>query len=296
VLNIFPDLKSGKGNTDFRLLLNPLTDIYFSRNKGDLGMLHGNVSLVKILIAIAILIIVIACINFINISIARSLKRVNEVGIKKVVGANRFTLVKQFLSESFTISIISLVLGLLLAKLLLPYFNNLGGKPMHLAFFDFSFTLPVLTIFIVVTGLLAGAYPACFISSYKAISIIQGKLYGGRRSPGFRRGLILFQFLISVMLINGSLLIYKQLKYTREKDLGFEKERILTVDATSRILGNRDIVKEKLLQHSEITYVSYSYTIPGSDLNYEGFRIKNEEVRPLVFSIDPDYLKSIILQ
>ena len=296
LLDLIPNLKDGSGNRNFRVVLNPLGEIYFDRKSSDLGLIHGNYNLVLIFMGIAILIILIACINFINLSTARAMKRSKEVGLRKLVGSKRGTLIGQFLIESFIISIISTILAVLIAELLLPYFNNLTGNKLYITYFDNPYTIPVLIGIILVTGILAGLYPAYYISTYKPIQVIKGEITSGRKSLGFRRGLILFQFLISVVLINSSVMISKQLKYTREKDLGFQKERILTIDLPGTVLRNRDNVRERLLQNPEIVDVSYSYTIPGSHLNYEGFRINNKNVNPQVFSIDPHYIKTFGLE
>jgi putative ABC transport system permease protein len=293
---LIPNLKDSDRNTGLKVILNPLRNIYFDRSSHELALNHGNYNLIKVFITIAILIILIACINFINLSTALAIKRAKEVGLRKLVGSKKSTLIGQFLIEAFLISIISTILGVLLAEVLLPYFNNLSGNKLDITYIDNPYTIPVLIGIILVTGFLAGIYPAYYISSYKTIQVVRGEITRGRKSLGFRRGLILFQFLISVILINGSLLISKQLKYTREKDLGFEKERILTIDLSSPVLRNRENVRERMLQNPEILDVSYSYTIPGSHLNYEGFTINNKNVNPQVFSIDPDYIETFGLE
>jgi len=290
---LFPDLRDGSRNIEFKVVLNPLKEIYFDKPSGDLGTLHGNYSLVIVFIAIAILIILIACINFINLSTATAMKRAKEVGLRKIVGSKRMTLISKFLLESFTISFISTLLGLLIAELLLPYFNNIVGSRFDITYFDNPYTIPVLIGIIILTGMLAGLYPAYYISSYKAIQVIRGEITSGQKSVGFRRGLILFQLLISVILINGSLLISRQMKYTRETDLGFEKERILTLDIPGPIYNHMDIVREELLKNNEIVDVSYSYNAPGSSSwNYEGFDINNQRTSSMVLSIDPHYIKT----
>lgn len=295
LLELVPNLRDGSGNTNFKVSLNPLDQIYFNKS-GDLGVIHGNISLVKVFSGIAILIVLIACINFINLSTARAMKRAREVGLRKLVGSKRSTLINQFLIESFIISIISTILAVLFAELLLPYFNILAGNKLDITYFNNPYTIPVLISIIIITGVFAGIYPAYYISTYKPIQVLKGEITSGRKSLGFRRGLILFQFLISIILINGSLLISRQLKYTRDKDLGFEKERILTIDIPEIVLRNLDNVRERLLQNPEFVDVSYSYTIPGSHLNYEGFNINNKSVNPQVFSIDPHYINTFGLE
>jgi putative ABC transport system permease protein len=296
LFDLIPYLKDGTGSKDFRVVLSPFKEIYFDRNTHGLGSIHGNYSLVMIFMGIAILIILIACINFINLSTARAVKRAKEVGLRKLVGSKRGTLISQFLVESLIISLISTILAVIIAEFLLPYFNNLTGNKLNITYFDNPYTIPFLAGIIVITGILAGLYPAYYISTYKPIQVIKGEITSGRKSLGFRRGLILFQFLISVVLINSSILISKQLQYTRKTDLGFEKERILTIDLPGAVLRNRDNVRERLLQNPEIVDVSYSYTIPGSHLNYEGFSINNKSVNPQVFSIDPHYIKTFGLE
>lgn len=296
LLELVPFLRDGTGNRNFSVLLNPLKSIYFDRQSRDLGTRHGNYSLVMVFMATAILIIIIACINFINLSTARAMKRAREVGLRKLAGSKRDSLIGQFLVESFIISTISTLLAVMIAELLLPYFNNLTGNNLIIKYLDNPYTIPVLIAIVLFTGILAGIYPAYYISTYKPIQVIRGEITSGRKSLGFRRGLIFFQFFISVILINSSLLISRQLKYTREKDLGFEKERILTIDLPAAVLRNRENVRERMLRNPEITDVSYSYTIPGSHLNYEGFSINNREINPQVFSIDPHFFKTYGLE
>jgi len=292
LLGLLPSLRDGSGDRNFRVILNPLKEIYFDRKSRDLAVVHGNLSLVMVFIASAFLIILIACINFVNLSTARAIKRAREVGLRKLVGSKRSTLIRQFLFESFIISTVSTLFAVIIAEALLPYFNRLTGNNLVISYVDNVYTIPALFIIIVVTGVLAGLYPAYYISAYEPVMVIKGEVTSGRKSLAFRRSLILFQFFISVILLNSSLLINKQLKFTREKDLGFEKERILTIDLPAAVLRNRDNVRERLLENPEIAEVSYSYTIPGSHLNYEGFNINNKSVNPQVFSIDPYYIKT----
>jgi len=295
--DLLPGLRDGTRNTDFKVILNPLKKIYFDKPSGDLSTIHGNYSLVMVFIAIAIVIILIACVNYVNLSTAAAMRRAKEVGMRKVVGSKRMTLINQFLIESFTISFISTLLGLGIAELILPYFNNLAGSRFNITYFDNPFTISVLLGIILFTGLLAGLYPAYYISSYKVIQVIRGEITRGRKSVIFRRGLILFQFLISVILINGSLLISRQLKYTHEKDLGFEKERILTLDIPGPVYNHMDIVRKELLKNNEIVDVSYSYNVPGSSSwDYEGFNINNKGISSMVLSIDPHYIKTYGIQ
>jgi putative ABC transport system permease protein len=272
---IAPNYVNREDDKDLKLVLTPLAKIYFDRDVSDIEVVHGNYNLVKVFLAIAILIIVIACINYINLSTAKALKRAKEVGLKKLVGSARSSLIAQFLAESFVISIVSTFLGVAFAEYLLPHFSNLIGTKIVITYLDNPYTIPFLIIIILLTGLIAGLYPAYYISSCSALQSIRAEFSKGKRSVGFRRGLILLQFFIAVMLINGSLLINKQLKYTNQKDLGFNKDQILTIQMNAAVYNNRSIIREQLMQNPEIINVSSSYTIPGSYLNYEGFKINN---------------------
>jgi putative ABC transport system permease protein len=293
---LIPSLRDGTGNSDFKVILNPLEKIYFNRKTRDLAALHGNRSLVMIFIAAAILIIIIACINFINLSTARAIARAREVGLRKILGSDRGTLIRQFLAESLIISTLSTIFAVIIAEALLPYFNRFSGSNLDISLTDNPYSIPALLLIIIATGVLAGLYPAYYISAYEPVAVVKGEIARGRKSLMFRRGLIIFQFFISVILLSGSLLTSKQLKYTREKDLGFEKEGILSVELPGVVLRNRDNVKARLLECPEIKNVSFSYTIPGSHLNYEGFTINDKEVNPQVFSIDPDYINTFGLE
>ena len=197
-------------------------------------------SFLKILLLIAALIQVIACINFMNLSTARASKRAKEVGVRKVVGAGKADLVKQFLGESFLLSLIGVVVALPLLWLALPYLNQLTQAGIQLSFFkDYRLWL-VLAALIVITGLIAGSYPAFYLSAFQAIKVIKGNFTNHISASGIRRSLVVFQFVLSIVLITGIIVIYSQLHYIKSKDLGFDKEQQLvftfhTEESKSRI-------------------------------------------------------------
>ncbi|MBN1199629.1 MAG: ABC transporter permease [Bacteroidales bacterium] len=291
MVELVPDLRTDETNRDFFIVLNPLTKIYFTRNVADFSY-HGNHNQVLLFIAIACLILLLACVNFNNLNMAHAFSKAKEVGIRKIAGAQRKTILFRFLSESLVVSFLSTILGVVLAILLLPAYNQLIGKHLQITFFDNPYTISMLLGIILITGFFSGLYPAWFVSSYDTINAIKGRILKGNRSWITRKGMILFQFFISVILISGSILIYRQLAYTSEKDMGFIPEGILTIRLPGQLKKNQTSFKERLLQHPEIMSVSYSYTIPGSDLNYKGFTIREKEVNPLVISVDPDYLNT----
>jgi putative ABC transport system permease protein len=180
-----------------------------------------------ILLLIAVMIQVIACINFMNLSTARASKRAKEVGVRKVVGAGKFDLVKQFLGESFLLAFIGVLIALPLLWLALPYLNQLTGSDIHLSIFtDYRISL-MLVILIAVTGLVAGSYPAFYLSAFKAIKVIKGNFTSQVSAAGIRRSLVVFQFVLSIILITGIIIIYSQLNYIKTKDLGFDKNQKL---------------------------------------------------------------------
>jgi putative ABC transport system permease protein len=184
-------------------------------------------SFLYILILIAVLIQVIACINFMNLSTARASKRAKEVGVRKVVGAGRKDLIKQFLGESFLLSLTGVLIALPLLLLAIPYLNKITGTDIHLSFFmDYKLWL-MLAGLVIITGLVAGSYPAFYLSAFQAIKVIKGNFRTHASAAGIRKSLVVFQFVLSIVLIAGIIIIYSQLQYINNQDLGFEKNQRL---------------------------------------------------------------------
>ena len=184
-------------------------------------------SFLYILILIAVLIQVIACINFMNLSTARASKRAKEVGVRKVIGAGRFALIKQFLSESLFLSLIGILIALPLLLIALPYFNQITQADIHLSLFrDYRLWL-FLVLLVLVTGFLAGSYPAFYLSAFQAIKVIKGNFSNHVSAAGIRRTLVIFQFVLSIVLITSIIIIYSQLNFIKNKDLGFDKKQKL---------------------------------------------------------------------
>jgi putative ABC transport system permease protein len=216
-------------------------------------------SFLYVLILIAILIQVIACINFMNLSTARASKRAKEVGVRKVVGAGKYDLIKQFLGESFLLSFIGVTIALPLLILVLPYLNQITNADIHVAFFsDYRIWLMLATL-ILITGLAAGSYPAFYLSAFKAIKVMKGNFTSHISVAGIRRSLVVFQFVLSIVLITGIIIIYSQLNYIKNKDLGFDKNQKLIFNFyTSDTQGKMKTFAEDLRQLSEIKMVSQS--------------------------------------
>jgi putative ABC transport system permease protein len=242
--------------------LTPLTDIHLRSNKmGEMGA-NGSITYVYIFSAIAAFILLIACVNFMNLSTAKSANRAREVGVRKVLGSLRKNLVSQFLVESLLVSFISLLLALLVAAVLLPLFNNLAAKqiPSSLLFQPFMMICAVLLVFIV--GLLAGSYPAFFLSAFKPIEVLKGRLSGGFRRSWLRNTLVVFQFAVSIILIAGTLVVYNQLQYIRNKDIGFNKDKLLTINNISALNTQANAFKNELLGISGISNATITSYLP----------------------------------
>jgi putative ABC transport system permease protein len=184
-------------------------------------------SFLFILVLIAVLIQVIACINFMNLSTARASKRAKEVGVRKVIGAGKYDLIKQFLGESFLLAFIGVIIALPLLWVMLPYLNDITRTDIHLSFFaDYRLWL-MLASLIMVTGIVAGSYPAFYLSAFEAIKVIKGNFNSHISAAGIRKSLVVFQFVLSIVMITGIIIIYSQLNYIKSKDLGFDKNQKL---------------------------------------------------------------------
>jgi len=266
----------------------PLKDYYFSST--GTGR-HGNLKMVYIFIAIAVFILLIACVNFINLSTARASLRAREVGIKKFVGSSRNRLVMQFLSESILFSLASFLAALGLAALALPEFGRLVERELSLAPFAAPQAVLGLIVGALLVGILSGIYPAFFLSAFKPITILKGDRITGTGSGRLRKILISFQFAISIVLIIGTILVMKQIHYVKNHDLGFDKEQILCLDVARNqaIRRNQQEFKNRLLQHPDIINLTYSQGRPGIIWNWEGFEVKGERNGFPIFTVDPDY-------
>lgn len=242
--------------------LTPLTEIHLHSNRTAEIDGNGNVEFVYIFAAIALLVLVIGCVNFMNLSTARSSNRAKEVGVRKVLGSRRKNLVLQFLTESFLIGFIALILALLIAWLLLPYFNRLSGKEIHsVALFQPGMLMSFLVLIIIV-GLLAGSYPAFFLSAFRPVDVLKGKLAGGFKRSWLRNALVIFQFSISIILIFGTLVIYSQLNYIRTKDIGFNRNQVMVINNVS-VLGEQAVtLRNELKQISGIQHQTMSGYLP----------------------------------
>ncbi len=254
----------GEDSSSEKLHLQPLVDIHLGGNLRYELETNSNMRYIYLFSAIAFFIMLIACLNYINLSIARSAKRAIEVGMRKVVGANKVQLVRQFLGESMVFSILALMISFLLVGLVLSAFGYLIERNLTLNLFqDLDMLLVFLGIAIFI-GLLSGSYPAFFISSFHPIQIIKGTLrIGSKSSAVFRNSLVVVQFVVSIVLIVCTFVIHNQLSFIRNRNLGFDKEQMVTVYTMDRNLKrNPESLKRELLKNPEILGVSASLDLP----------------------------------
>lgn len=273
---------------DVHFFLFPLKDIYFQ------GFGHwnqGNLGLITILIVIAAGVLLLACINFINLSTARSALRAREIGLRKVIGSSRRRIIIQFLCESVLYSLTALGVGFLLAYFLLPMFNGLMQKSLSLSAFRSLIALSCLLSGGVLVGLIAGAYPSFYLSSFQPVAVLRGEKTKGSSAILLRQILIVFQFAISTILLVGTFTVYRQIQYMKKMDLGFEKERIIQFNLTGDARQNKEVLKNKLRQHPGILEVTYSHGYPGQINNWESFFHEGKRHGFAALTVDPDFFK-----
>ncbi|MFT4154454.1 ABC transporter permease [Parafilimonas sp.] len=241
--------------------LQPLTDIHLgAAYLGDFAG-HGNALYVKIFFIVAIFILGVACINFMNLATARSARRAKEVGLRKTIGAGRWQLIIQFLSESLCISFLSLCIAVLLVWLLLPVFNSLTGKHIAVHFLNWKLIL-MLSGIALVTGLLSGSYPALFLSSFKPVKVLKGEVKRMTGANILRNGLVILQFTASIILLVGTIVVYQQLRFIKNMNLGFEKSNLIYMPMMGDLYNRKDAVKLEL-QKNRLTN---DFTITGGEL------------------------------
>jgi len=213
--------------------------------------------------SIAILIILIAAINFMNLSTAQASKRAKEVGIKKVSGSSRKMLIRQFLSETILLSFSSLIIAIVLVENTLPYFNNLLGIKLKLDLFNNWYTVPALLGLCLIVGFLAGSYPAYFLSSFNPAVVLKGKLSKSMKHGRLRSVLVILQFSISIILIAGTVIMVRQIRYMLNSDLGFKKEQLLVITHAHAVRDHSKAFKESLIRIPEVSGVTASTAVPG---------------------------------
>ncbi|MFC2117116.1 ABC transporter permease [Bacteroidota bacterium] len=265
--------------SEVKIDMQNIGDVHLNSNLYDEIELNGKKQNVYIFFSIAIFIIILACINFINLSTSRSLARAREVAIKKVVGSSRKKLISQFLAESVFFSLIALNLGLLLVELFLPLFNNFANKDLSIGYLNNPLTIPILLSFAIFIGLISGYYPSLKLSAYKPANTIKGKFERNKLGSSVRDVLIVFQTIVTVVILTSTIIFTKQIKYINTENLGFDKENLLVVrNLGSFSKNNLKTFKEVLKNHSSILSASHSGTIPGSEFNGRIFYLEGQTI------------------
>ncbi|REG82531.1 ABC transporter permease [Algoriphagus antarcticus] len=238
-----------KNGGKFEFDIQPLLDIHLKSDLMGEFEPNFNITYIYLFVAVALFILAIACINFMNLSTARSANRAKEVGIRKAMGSFRSHLIRQFLMESILLSFISFLIAIPIVSILLPFFNDLAGRELVLPFKDFAF-YGILVAGAIGTGMLAGMYPAFFLSGFKPISILKGKVSMGMKSGLIRSSLVVFQFAVSIILVIATIAVFNQLNYIQNKKIGFNKEQIITVDDIYALGDQAETFKKEVLANS----------------------------------------------
>ncbi len=252
-----------KSGSYFRYTAMPLAQIHLHSNLQGEFEPNGNIQYLYIFIIIAVFILLVACVNFMNLSTARSAGRSKEVGVRKVLGSLRSSLISQFLVESVLTTLFAMLLALGFAALLLPYFDELAGKQISIAQLFSGWMIPTLSLVAIIVGLLAGSYPAFFMSAFQPIQVLKGKLSAGFKNSWLRNTLVVFQFVTAIALIIGTLVIYSQLNYARHKELGYNRQQVLTIDNTYSLSEHAKTFRDEMRQLPGITGATMTAHLPN---------------------------------
>ena len=291
----------GKKGTDIGLFLQPLIDIHLHSDLKPETDLEpgGDIRYVYLFGAIAVFVLLLAGINFTNLSTAGATKRAKEVGIRKVLGSERGALMGQFLTESALLTALSLGLAVGLVGLLLPLMNALSGKVLILSFLLTPWVVPGLVGFGLLVSVLAGSYPAFFLSSFRPITVLKGTVSAPRSGRlSLRSGLVVFQFLVSISLIVATTVVYQQLRYIQTMRLGYDKERVLVLEGTGALGKNEDLLRRQLAQDSRVINASVSGFLPNDRYNTALWGMQPDRndaqfTRMSYFGIDHHYIPTL---
>lgn len=287
-----------KGN-ELGFALMPLKDIHLHSTTTSEFEPGGNEKYVYIFGAIAVFMLLIAAINFINLSTAAASKRAREVGVRKVLGSDKFTLIKQFLTESVLLTFLAVLISFLLIQLALPIFNELSGKDLGI-----GFSIPsVITLlaFGLLIGLVAGIYPAFFLSSFKPITVLKGRISSSTKKYSLRSGLVVFQFFISVSLIVGTIVVYQQMQFIQNKELGYDKDHLMVLSNSWSLGKNERVFRDELLKDSRVINATISgYKPAGPSFSNNSLAYpegkENQIMRTLEYHVDEQYIPTMGMQ
>lgn len=288
-----------KSGSFFRMNLIPLTDIHLKSSlSGELGP-NGTTQYIYIFSAIAIFILLIACVNFMNLSTARSSNRAREVGVRKVLGSDRKHLIAQFLTESVLVTFVATLLAFTAALFLLPLFNQLSGKELAINSQSLVWIIPSLLFISLFVGAIAGSYPAFYLSAFQPVDVLKGKLAAGFKGGRLRSFLVVFQFSISIFLIIGTLVIYNQLNYIQTKNLGYNRNQVLIVQNVFELNKQAKIFKQEVKEIPGIMNATMTGFLPTSNWKSTAIYYKDatldqkKSLFPQSWEIDEDYVKTL---
>ncbi|MDR3693718.1 ABC transporter permease [Mucilaginibacter sp.] len=246
------------------LALQPFNEWYLHNDLDSGKPTGGRIEYVNLFSIIAAFILLIACINFMNLTTARSIKRAREIGVRKAIGAERGSLITQFITESMMITMVAVCVSLIIIVLLLPFFNQVTGKQISLPFAQPVFWLK-LAIITLITGLVSGSYPALFLSSFKPVKVLKGALKLDTGTTVFRKGLVVFQFVLSIVMITGTIVISRQVSFIESKNLGYDKANLVYMSSEGELAPRYEVFKNELLNKSNIESVS-KVSAPPADM------------------------------
>lgn len=286
--------KANEQQLKIEFTLQPLTKIHLHSNMIADFSGHGNIQYVYIFIVVGSFILAVACINFMNLATARSARRAKEVGLRKVAGAARFQLIRQFLSESSLIAFIALLLAVIIVIVALPAFNDLAGKNLTINFLNEKLVIGLVAITLI-TGLLAGSYPALFLSGFVPVKVLKGNLKTGAGSAMFRNVMVIIQFTVSIMLLVGTSVIYNQLQFIKNRNLGFDKENLIYFQMSGELWNKYQTLRTSLERNSRTSDFCFVEDLPTNlsnttvSVEWEG---KDPDSQPLfsLISVDENFM------
>ncbi len=297
-INSLEEFRRAGNKLEYHLM--PMTDIHLKSDRApELGV-NGSIQYVYIFSAVALFVLLLACINFMNLSTARSANRAKEVGIRKVLGTPKGTLMSQFMAESAFMSYLAFGVALLITWLVMPYFNDIAAKAFTYRDLIAPKTLPVLLLLPLVVGMLAGYYPAFFLSSFRPIVVLKSKLNTGVQRSSFRNVLVTFQFFTSILLVIGTIVVYRQLNFIQTKNLGFNKDQVLVINGTGALRENKEAFKKEILKLSGVQSGASAGFLPVANssrtdhsFSKESTISSNDGFQMQMWNVDYDYVPTL---
>ncbi len=279
--------------------LQPILDIHLYSKIQDEAEAGGDISYIYIFMSVALFMLIIACINYMNLATARSVSRAREVGVRKVMGSQRIQLIAQFITESVVIALTALVLSVILVYALLPFFNQLANKTLP---FSFILQWPVIVSLLAIVffvGIVGGSYPAFYLSSFNPVNVLKGKVSARGGNAVFRKVLVVFQFGISIFMLIATLIVYNQLQFMRNKDLGFEKERVIRLSLNEQALREKSrVLVDRLKQSPDVASVGMASSSPGQGIGKLLLKVEDNDGKLVdrgvdLFAADYDFVKTL---